>query len=76
MTDMPAPAGSGRAPGRAESGLIRRRNLVAALNRAVQKQVTIISARPRREDVAVARVGGPAGSGWPGRLPDRTAGPA
>ena len=44
MTDLPAPAGSGRAPGRAESGLIRRRNLVAALNRAVQKQVTIISA--------------------------------
>jgi LuxR family maltose regulon positive regulatory protein len=44
MTDMPAPAGSGRAPGRAGSGLILRRNLVAALNRAIQKQVTIISA--------------------------------
>ena len=44
MTDMPAAAGSGRAPGRAEPGLILRHDLVAALNRAAQKQVTIISA--------------------------------
>jgi LuxR family transcriptional regulator, maltose regulon positive regulatory protein len=44
MTDLPAAAGSGRAPGRAEPGLIRRHDLVAALNRAAQKPVTIISA--------------------------------
>jgi LuxR family transcriptional regulator, maltose regulon positive regulatory protein len=44
MTDIPAAAGSGRAPGRAEPGLIRRHDLVGALNQAVQKQVTIISA--------------------------------
>src|ERR1700691_3469061 len=44
MTDLPATAGSGRAPGGAEPGLIRRHNLVAALDRAAQKRVTIISA--------------------------------
>jgi LuxR family transcriptional regulator, maltose regulon positive regulatory protein len=44
MTDMPAAAGSGRAPGGAEPGLIRRHDLMAALNRAAQKRVTIISA--------------------------------
>ena len=44
MTDMPAAAGSGRAPGRAEPGLIHRHDLLAALNRAAQKRVTIISA--------------------------------
>ena len=44
MTDMPAAAGSGRAPGRAEPGLIHRHDLVAALDRAAQKRVTIISA--------------------------------
>src|ERR1700735_5561246 len=44
MTDMPAAAGSGRAPGRAEPGLIHRHDLMAALNQAAQKQVTIISA--------------------------------
>ena len=44
MTDRPAAAGSGRAPGRAEPGLIHRHDLVAALNRAAQKRVTIISA--------------------------------
>jgi LuxR family maltose regulon positive regulatory protein len=44
MTDMPAAAGSGRAPGRAEPGLILRHDLIAALNRAARKQVTIISA--------------------------------
>jgi LuxR family transcriptional regulator, maltose regulon positive regulatory protein len=44
MTDMPAAAGSGRAPGRAETGLILRHDLVGALNRAAQKRVTVISA--------------------------------
>src|SRR5271154_2876538 len=44
MTDMPAAAGSGRAPGRAEPGLIQRHDLMAALNRAARKPVTIISA--------------------------------
>ena len=42
MTDMPA-AGSGRAPGRAEPGPIHRDELMATLNRAAQKRVTIIS---------------------------------
>ena len=44
MTDMPAGAGSGRAPGGAEPGLVRRHDLLAALDRAAQKRVTIISA--------------------------------
>jgi LuxR family maltose regulon positive regulatory protein len=44
MTDMPAAAGSGRSPGRAEPGLIHRHDLMAALNQAAQKRVTIISA--------------------------------
>jgi LuxR family transcriptional regulator, maltose regulon positive regulatory protein len=44
MTDMPAAASSGRAAGRAGPGLILRHDLVGALNRAVQKRVTIISA--------------------------------
>jgi LuxR family transcriptional regulator, maltose regulon positive regulatory protein len=44
MTDMPAAAGSGGAPGRAEPGLIYRHDLMAALDRAAQKRVTIISA--------------------------------
>src|ERR1700689_45215 len=44
MTDMPAAAGSGGAPGRAEPRLIHRRDLMAALNRAAQKRVTLISA--------------------------------
>ena len=44
MTDRPAAAGSGRAPGRAEPGLIHRHDLIAALNRAARKRVTIISA--------------------------------
>jgi LuxR family transcriptional regulator, maltose regulon positive regulatory protein len=44
MTDRPAAAGSGRAAGRAEPGLIHRHDLMAALNRASQKRVTIISA--------------------------------
>src|SRR6202044_332983 len=44
MTDRPAAAGSGHAPGGTEPGLIRRHDLVAALNRAAQKRVTLISA--------------------------------
>ncbi len=44
MTDLPAAAGSGRAPDRAGPGLIRRHDLMAALNRAAQKRVTIVSA--------------------------------
>src|ERR1700728_2640583 len=44
MTDMPAAAGSGPSPGRAEPGLIHRRDLMAVLNRAAHKRVTIISA--------------------------------
>jgi LuxR family maltose regulon positive regulatory protein len=44
MTARPAAAGSGRAPGGPEPGLIRRRDLVAALDRAARKRVTIISA--------------------------------
>jgi LuxR family transcriptional regulator, maltose regulon positive regulatory protein len=44
MTDRPAPAASGRAPGRAGPGLIRRHDLMAALNRAARKRVTIIAA--------------------------------
>src|ERR1700677_1222418 len=44
MADIPAAAGSGHAPGGAEPGLIRRHSLVAALDRAAQKRVTIISA--------------------------------
>ena len=43
MTDMPAAAGSGRATGKAEPGPIHRHDLMAALNRAAQKRVTIIS---------------------------------
>jgi hypothetical protein len=54
MTVLPAVGGPGRALGRAEPGLILRRDLVGALNRAAQKQVTIISA--------------PAGSGKTSRL--------
>jgi LuxR family maltose regulon positive regulatory protein len=44
MADVPAAAGSGRAPSGAGPGLIRRRDLMAALDRAVQKRVTIVSA--------------------------------
>ncbi len=44
MIDLPAVTGSGRALGRAEPGLILRHDLVGALNRAAQSQVTIISA--------------------------------
>src|SRR5487761_133074 len=44
MTDLPAAAGSGRAPGRAEPRLIHRHDLLATLNRAARKRVTIIAA--------------------------------
>src|SRR3984957_12113820 len=43
MTDLAA-AGSGRAAGGAEPGLIHRHDLIAALSRAAQKRVTIIAA--------------------------------
>jgi LuxR family maltose regulon positive regulatory protein len=39
MPDIPAAGGSGRAPGRGRPGLIDRRDLVAALDRAAGKQV-------------------------------------
>ncbi|MFC9842342.1 LuxR C-terminal-related transcriptional regulator [Streptomyces sp. NPDC060223] len=42
--DLPATAGSGRAPGRSRPGLIDRRDLIAALDRAAEKRVTMISA--------------------------------
>ncbi len=63
MTDMPAAASSGRAPGRAEPGLILRHELVGALNRAVQKQVTIISAPAGSGKTSLLR----AWAGGPGR---------
>jgi LuxR family transcriptional regulator, maltose regulon positive regulatory protein len=44
MADAPAAPGSGRAPTGGEPALISRPDLVAALDRASQKQVTIISA--------------------------------
>ncbi|MER7639375.1 LuxR C-terminal-related transcriptional regulator [Streptomyces sp. NPDC126522] len=44
IPDLPAAAGSGRTPGRGRTGLIERRDLVAALDRAAEKQVTLISA--------------------------------
>jgi LuxR family maltose regulon positive regulatory protein len=44
MTDTPGAAGRGRAPSGSSPGLIRRHGLVAALDRAAQKRVTIISA--------------------------------
>jgi LuxR family maltose regulon positive regulatory protein len=44
MTDRPAAVGSGRAPARVRPGLIDRHDLVAALDRAAEKKVTIISA--------------------------------
>jgi LuxR family maltose regulon positive regulatory protein len=44
MPDMSAAAGSGSAPGQGQPGLIDRGDLVAALDRAAGKQVTIISA--------------------------------
>ena len=40
MADLPA------APGRADPALIHRHDLMAALDRAAQKRVTIISAPP------------------------------
>jgi ATP/maltotriose-dependent transcriptional regulator MalT len=44
MTDVPAAAG--RAAGTARQGLIGRHDLVATLDRAVSKRVTIVSAPP------------------------------
>jgi len=44
MANRPGSKGSGRAPSGSEPGLIRRHDLVAALDRAAQKRVTIVSA--------------------------------
>ena len=44
MPDLRAAADSGRGPGRGRPGLIDRRDLVAALDRAAEKQVTLVSA--------------------------------
>jgi LuxR family transcriptional regulator, maltose regulon positive regulatory protein len=44
MSDTPAVAGSRSAPSEARPGLIRRHDLLAALDRAVRKRVTIICA--------------------------------
>ena len=44
MTDLPVVVGTGRVPGGAEPGPIHRHDLMAALNRAARKPVTIVSA--------------------------------
>src|SRR5580658_10501876 len=44
MANRPGSEGSGRAPSGSEPGLIRRHDLVAALDRAAQNRVTIVSA--------------------------------
>lgn len=44
MTDLPVVAGSDDALGRADTRAIRRHDLMAALNRAARKRVTIVSA--------------------------------
>jgi len=63
MTDLPAVEGSGRASGRAGPGLILRPDLVGALNRAAQKQVTIIAAPAGSGKTSLLR----AWAGRPGR---------
>src|SRR6478609_5135602 len=74
MTDMPA-AGSGRAPGRTWADPPRRADGHLEPGSPEAGHDYLVT-RWHREDVAVARVGGPAGSGWPYRLHDRTAEPA
>ncbi|MFJ6894661.1 LuxR C-terminal-related transcriptional regulator [Streptomyces hokutonensis] len=44
MPDLPATAGTARVPGRGRPGLIDRRDLIAALDRASEQRVTMISA--------------------------------
>jgi len=44
MTDVSAAVGSGQAPSTARPGLIDRHDLVAALDHAAEKKVTVISA--------------------------------
>ncbi len=56
MTDVLGAAGSGRAPSGAEPGLIRRDDLVAALDRAARKRVTIISAPAGSGKTSLLRV--------------------
>jgi len=63
MTGTPAPPGAGSAPGGAEPGLIRRHDLMAALNRAAQKRVTMISAPAGTGKTSLLR----AWAGQPGR---------
>jgi ATP/maltotriose-dependent transcriptional regulator MalT len=63
MADMPAAAGSGRAPGRAGPGLIHRHDLMTALKRAAQKRVTLISAPAGTGKTSLLH----AWAGYPGR---------
>src|SRR5580704_2235292 len=63
MTVLTTAERAGRALGRAEPGLIVRHDLVAALNRAAQKQVTIISAPAGAGKTSLLR----AWAGQPGR---------
>jgi LuxR family maltose regulon positive regulatory protein len=61
VTRTAAAAGGDGAPSRARPGLIDRHDLVAALDRAAEKQVTIISAPPGSGKTSLLRA-------WAGRL--------
>jgi LuxR family maltose regulon positive regulatory protein len=63
MTGVPAAASSVRAPGPGQVGLIARHSLVAALDRAAEKQVTVISAPAGSGKTSLLR----AWSGQPGQ---------